>query len=120
MAQYVDGFVIPIPRDKIESYRKIAEEAGRIWKEYGALQYYECVGDDLAVKDQVSFSTLAGTKPNETVVFSWIVFESREHRDAVNAKVIADPRLQEMMKDTEMPFDASRMAYGGFRPIVIA
>jgi uncharacterized protein YbaA (DUF1428 family) len=120
MPQYVDGFVIPLPKDKIEDYRKIADAASKVWKDHGALSYYECVGDDLDVKDQLSFTKIAGAKPDETVVFAWIVFESREHRDQVNAKVMEDPRIKEAMKDMEMPFDCSRMAYGGFKPIVIA
>src|SRR5687767_1892609 len=118
MAHYVDGFVLPIPKDKIEQYRMIAESAGRVWKEHGAVEYYECVGEDLDVKDQVPFPRLANAKEDETVVFAWIVFKSREHRDEVNAKVLADDRLRCMMKDTEMPFDCSRMAYGGFTTIV--
>jgi uncharacterized protein YbaA (DUF1428 family) len=120
MSHYVDGFVIPLHKDKIETYRKIAEEAGSIWKEHGALEYYECVGDDLEVKDQVPFPKIIGAKPDETVVFSWIVFESREHRDAVNQKVISDPRLRNIMNEASMPFDCERMAYGGFRSIVEA
>jgi uncharacterized protein YbaA (DUF1428 family) len=120
MPHYVDGFVIPLHKDKIETYRKIAEEAGRIWKEHGALEYYECIGDDLEVKDQVPFPKIIGAKSDETVVFSWIVFESREHRDAVNQKVISDPRLRDMMNDGAMPFDLERMAYGGFKSIVEA
>jgi len=118
MSHYVDGFVIPIQRDKIETYRQIAQEAGKIWKEHGALQYFECVGDDLEVTDQVPFPKIAGAKPDETVVFSWIVFESREHRDSVNQKVISDPRLRNMMNEATMPFDCQRMAYGGFESIV--
>lgn len=120
MSHYVDGFVIPVPKDNIETYRKIAEEAGKVWKEHGALEYYECVGDDLDVQHQVPFTRLAGAKPDETVVFSWILFSSREHRDEVNKKVMADPRLNDMMKDGAMPFDCSRMAYGGFKSIVEA
>lgn len=120
MPHYVDGFVIPVPKNMIETYRKIAEQACQIWREYGALDYYECVGDDLEVKDQVPFTRLAGAGPDETVVFSWIVFESREHRDEVNAKVMADPRLAQMMESEAMPFDCKRMAYGGFKAIVKA
>ena len=118
MSHYVDGFVLPVPKDKVETYRQIAEEAGKIWKEHGALEYYECVGDDLEVTDQVPFTKLAGTTADETVVFSWILFKSREHRDEVNQKVIADPRLRHMMEEGAMPFDMTRMAYGGFKPIV--
>ena len=120
MAHYVDGFVIPVPKDKIDQYREIAEKAGKIWREHGALEYRECVGDDLDVKDQVPFPRLASAQPEETVVFSWIVYESREHRDAVNAKVLADPRIAEMGCEGGMPFDCTRMAYGGFKTIVEA
>jgi uncharacterized protein YbaA (DUF1428 family) len=115
---YVDGFVIPIPADKIETYRKIAAKAGKVWMEYGALEYRECVGDDLNVEQMVPFPKLAKAKPNETVVFSWIVYKNKAHRDKVNAKVMKDPRLEKMMKDTEMPFNMKRMAYGGFKTIV--
>lgn len=118
MSLYVDGFVLPVPKDKIEEYRRIADYAGKVWKEHGALEYRECVGEDLEVKEQVPFPKIAGTKPDETVVFAYIVFQSREHRDEVNAKVFADPRLHEAMKDASMPFDMNRMAYGGFTTIV--
>jgi uncharacterized protein YbaA (DUF1428 family) len=118
--KYVDGFVIPLQKDKIDLYRTMAEKACRIWKEHGALEFRECVGDDLEVKDQVPFSHLAGTKPGETVIFSWIVFESRESRDQVNAKVMADPRIKEMCDASNSPFDFKRMAYGGFKVIVDA
>jgi uncharacterized protein YbaA (DUF1428 family) len=118
--KYVDGFVIPLQKDKIELYRTMAEKACRIWKEHGALEFRECVGDDLEVKDQASFSHLAGTKPDETVIFSWIGFESRESRDQVNAKVMADPRIKQMCDASNSPFDFKRMAYGGFKIIVDA
>ena len=91
MPHYVDGFLLPVPKDKIDNYRQIAEEAGKVWREHGALEYRECVGDDLDVKDIVQFPRIIETKPDETVVFAWIVFESREHRDQVNAKVMAGP-----------------------------
>jgi uncharacterized protein YbaA (DUF1428 family) len=120
MAHYVDGYVLPLPNDKIDLYRQIAEEAGKIWREHGALEYRECVGDDLDVKDQVPFPRMIETKPDETVVFAWIVFESREHRDEVNAKVMKDPRLARMAELGPMPFDSKRMAYGGFKTIVEA
>src|SRR5688572_33371043 len=109
MSHYVDGFVIPVPKDKIETYRQIAEKACKIWMEHGALDYRECVGDDLDVKDQVPFTRLAGTGEGETVVFSWILYRTREHRDEVNAKVMADPRIKEMCGDGGMPFDCRRM-----------
>ncbi len=98
----------------------IAEKAGKIWKEYGALEYRECIGDDFEVKDLVPFPRLAGAQPDETVVFAWITFQSREHRDAVNAKVMADPRIKEMCDPASPPFDFKRMAYGGFTVLVDA
>ncbi len=118
MAKYVDGFLIPVPSDKLDQYKQIAEKAGAIWKDHGALDYSECVGDDLDVQDMVSFRPSAGTKPDETVVFSWITYKSREHRDAVNAAVMADPRMAEMMNEDANPFDCKRMAYGGFNMLV--
>lgn len=120
MAHYVDGFVLPIPKDKIDLYRSVAEEAGKIWREHGALEYRECIAEDMDAKDMVSFLQLAGATPEETVVFAWIVFESRASRDDVNAKVIADPRLRQMMSEGSMPFDLKRMAYGGFETLVKA
>lgn len=120
MAHYVDGFVLPIPKDKIDVYRRMSEVAGKVWKEHGALEYRECIGDDLDVKDMLSFPQMAGVQPGETVVFSWILFESRAHRDEVNAKAMKDPRLTEMMDPKDMPFDCKRMAYGGFETFVEA
>lgn len=118
MAKYVDGFLIPLPSDKLDEYKKIAEKAGEIWKEHGALDYCECIGDDLEIQDMVSFKSSANAGTNESVVFSWITYESREHRDAVNAAVMADPRMADMMKADANPFDCKRMAYGGFRMLV--
>jgi uncharacterized protein YbaA (DUF1428 family) len=109
-----------LPKDKIEEYRKVAELACEVWMEHGALDYRECLGEDLTVNDMVSFPQLAGAKPDETVVFAWIAYESREHRDAVNAKVMDDPRLKEMMSSDPQLFDCKRMAYGGFQTIVKA
>ncbi len=120
MSKYIDGFVIPVPKDKIEAYREVAAKASVIWKEHGALEYIEAVGDDLDTKDQVPFPTLANATPNETVIFAYIVYESREHRDAVNTKVMADPRIHEMHDPAHPLFDYKRMAYGGFRAIVEA
>ena len=116
---YVDGFVIPVPKKKVQAYRRIALKAGKIWREYGALEFRECVGDDLAVKGMVPFSRRIKLKPGETVVFSWIVFKSRAHRDRVNAKVMKDPRLARM-DPKSMPFDVKRMLYGGFKILVDA
>src|SRR5688572_9952331 len=118
MSRYIDGFVIPVPKDRIEDYRQMAEKASAIWKEFGALDYWECVGDDLDTKDMmVSFTQLAQEKPDETVVFAWVVFESREHRDRANEKIMSDPRLQGMMNQDKPVFDYKRMAYGGFREL---
>jgi uncharacterized protein YbaA (DUF1428 family) len=118
---YVDGFVIPVPKRNIEAYRRIARKAGKIWKEYGALEYRECVGDDLNVKNMQGitlFPRAARAKLNETVMFSWIVYKSKAHRDRVNAKVMRDPRMLKMMTNMTMPFDVKRMVYGGFKAIV--
>lgn len=115
---YIDGFVLVVPRKKLAAYAKIARLAGKVWREHGALDYRECVGDDLKVKFGMPFTKLAGTRPGETVVFSYILYKSRGHRDRVNAKVMADPRMQKQPPD--MPFDPRRMAAGGFRTIVSA
>jgi uncharacterized protein YbaA (DUF1428 family) len=119
MANYVDGYVFPIPKKSVEHYRRIAQTAGRVWREHGALQYFECVGDDLKSKWGVAFPKRVRTRPGETVVFSWVVFRSRAHRDRVNAKVMKDPRIANMDM-TSMPMDPKRMTYGGFRVIVQA
>ena len=115
---YVDGFVLVVPKKKIPGYTKIARLAGKVWREHGALDYRECVGDDLKVKFGVPFTKLAKTKPGETIVFAYILYKSRAHRDRVNAKVMADPRMQKVPPD--MPFDPRRMANGGFKTIVAA
>ena len=120
MAHYVDGFVIPIAKKNLAAYRKISRKAGKIWRELGALDYRECVGDDLAVKGMRSFMTVAGAKAGETVVFSWIVYKSKAHRNRVNALIMKDPRIEKMMGGEPMPFDVARMAYGGFKTIVEA
>ena len=112
---YVDGFVIPVPKKNLQAYRRMAQKAGRIWKEHGALEYRECAGDDLSVKMGTPFPSLVKLKRDETVVFSWIVYKSRAQRDRVNAKVMKDPRLESMMDPKAMPFDPKRMAYGGFK-----
>ena len=119
MAHYVDGFVIPLPKNKIDEYRRIAEKSGEVWRDHDALEYREWLGEDLNVKGRVPFSRLIDCKPDETVVFAWIVFESRAHRDEVNAKVMKDPRLAKMGPEA-MPFDCKRMAYGGFEVLVDA
>ena len=114
---YVDGFVIPIAKKHIPFYRRVAQKAGKIWREHGALDYKECVGDDLDIKKVVPFPRSARAKRGETVVFSWIVFKSRAHRDRVNAKVMKDPRIAKMLPEG-MPFDMKRMVYGGFKVLV--
>ena len=113
--KYVDGFVIPIPKKNVPAYMRMSKKAGRVWREYGALEYRECAGDDLDAQSGTPFPRLAKTKRGETVVFSWIVYKSRAHRDAVLAKVMKDPRIAKMMPPTSMPFDPKRMAYGGFK-----
>jgi uncharacterized protein YbaA (DUF1428 family) len=110
---YVDGFVVPVPKEKIEDYKALARKAGEIWKEHGALAFVECIGDDVPYGELTSFPRAVQAKDDEIVVFSWIDYESREQRDAVNAKVMADPRLKADM--SEMPFDGKRMIYGGFK-----
>jgi uncharacterized protein YbaA (DUF1428 family) len=111
---YVDGFILPLPKNNIDKYREIASKAGAVWREYGALEYHECIADDVKPGEVTSFPQSVLLEPNETTVFAWIVYKSREHRDEVLAKVLADPR----MKSSDMPFDAKRMIYGGFQSIV--
>ena len=119
--QYVDGFVLPVPKKNLQAYRRMARAACRIWREHGALDYKECVGDDLKKTQwSVPFPRLVKLKPGETVVFAYIVYKSRAHRDRVNARVMRDPRLGASMQDTPMPFDMKRMAYGGFKVLVSA
>lgn len=118
MGKYIDGFVLPLAKENVAKYREMAQKAGEVWKEHGALGFYETVGDDLEIKDMLSFKTIAGTSENETVIFSWIIFESREHRDKVNAAVMNDPRIKEEMELGKMMVDFKRMAYGGFKTLV--
>ncbi len=115
MAYYIDAFLLPLPTNKVKTYQRISAKAGKIWMDHGALEYRECVGDDLFVQGLLSFTKPVKTKPGETVVFSWILYKSRKHRDAVNAKVMADER---MMEPPDMPFDMKRMAMGGFKTLV--
>lgn len=117
---YVDGFVLPVPKKNLAAYRRMAKAAGKVWSEHGALQFRECLGDDLNHKMGVPFTRLAKAKAGETVFFSFIVYKSRAHRDRVNAKVMKDPRLSKMMEGKKMPFDVKRMAYGGFKAVVEA
>jgi len=118
--RYVDGFVLPVPKKNLKTYFRMAKKAGKIWREHGALEYRECVGDDLKVRMGLPFPRLAKLKAGETTVFSWIVYKSRGHRDRVNAKVMKDPRLAAMCDSKSMPFDVKRMAYGGFKVVVDA
>ena len=115
---YVDAFVLPVPKKNLQAYRRMSQKAGKIWRSHGALEYRECAGDDLDTKFGVSFPRQMKLKPGETVVFSWIVFKSRAHRDRVNAKVMKDPRLADSMDPRTMPFEVSRMVYGGFKVFV--
>ena len=119
--KYVDGFVLVVPKKNLKAYEAMAKVAGKVWKEHGALEYFECLGDDLKTKFGLPFPKLAKAKPGEVVVFSFIVYKSRAQRDKVNAKVMKDPRLNQMMgPDQPMPFDIKRMAYGGFEVLVEA
>ncbi len=120
MAHYIDGYVIPIPKKNVNTYRRGAKKAGRVWRDHGALEFRECVGDDLNVKMGLPFPRGIKSKPGETVLFSYIVFKSRAHRDRVNMMVMKDPRLAKMMGSKAMPFDVKRMMYGGFKTIVEA
>lgn len=120
MARYVDGFVVPVPKKNLPSYLKMARLGAKVWRDHGALEYRECIGDDLNVKFGMPFPRGIKAKPGETVVFSWIVFKSRKHRDAVNAKVMKDPRVTGSMASAAAPFDLKRMLYGGFKVAVDA
>ena len=117
---YVDGFVVPVPRKNLPAYRRMAKLAGKVWKEYGALDYKEWISDDVKVGKVTSFPRSVKLKPGETVVFAWIVYKSRAHRDRVNAKVMKDPRLADMMDLKSIPFDGKRLIYGGFKILVAA
>jgi uncharacterized protein YbaA (DUF1428 family) len=117
--RYVDGYVLPVPTKNLQAYRRLAQTGAKIWREHGALEFRECVGDDLDVKWGVPFPRRIKLKRGETVVLSWIVFKSRAHRDRVNARVMKDPRLAKM-DPKSMPFDPKRMVYGGFRVLVDA
>jgi uncharacterized protein YbaA (DUF1428 family) len=116
---YVDGFVVPVPKKKVQAYRRLAQKAGKVWREHGALEFRECIADDVKVGKLTSFPRSVKLKPSETVMFSWITYKSRAHRDRVNAKVMKDKRIAGMDLKL-MPFDAKRMIYGGFKVIVEA
>lgn len=113
---YVDGFVIAVPKQNLDAYRSLAHKSGEVWKEHGALAYVECIGDDVPYGNLTSFPRAVQAKDDEVVVFSWIVYESRQKRDAVNAKVMADPRIKDTMSN--MPFDGKRMIFGGFETMM--
>ncbi len=119
MAHYLDGYVIPLPKKSVNAYRRAAQKAGKIWRDHGALEFRECIGDDLNIKMGLPFPRGIKIKSGETVLFSYVLFKSRGHRDRVNAKVMRDPRLVKLMK-SPMPFDVKRMLYGGFKTIVEA
>ena len=116
--RYVDGYVLPLPKKNVAAYRRMAQKAGKVWRDHGALEFIECVADDVKPGKHTSFPQSVKLKPSETVVFSWIVFKSRAHRDRVNAKVMKDPRLAKMMDPKAMPFDGKRMFWGGFKVLV--
>ena len=115
---YVDGFVVPVPRKSLAAYRRLSQKAGKVWREHGAIDYRECVGDDVKVGKITSFPQSVKLKPGEVVVFSWIIYKSRTQRDRINAKVMKDPRLADMMDPKSLPFDAKRMFFGGFKVFV--
>lgn len=115
---YVDGFLLAVPEKNLDAYRKMARKAGKVWKEYGAIDYVECVADDVQPGKVTSFPQAVKLKPGEVVVFSWITYKSRRQRDSVNKKVMADPRIAAMGPPNSMPFDGKRMMWGGFKSIV--
>ena len=118
MAHYIDGFVLPVPRDRLNEYKRLVEAAAEIWKEHGALDYREYVGDDLKLEGTRSFTDLIAATEDEIIVFGWVIFDSREARDLANEKVAADPRMADLIDSSNSGFDAKRMAYGGFRSLV--
>ena len=120
MARYVDGFVLPVPRRKLAAYRRLAKFASKVFREHGALEYRECLGEDMKPGFGLPFPKLAGARKDEVVLFSWILYRSRAHRDRVNAKVMKDPRMAAMCGAEDMPFDIARMATGGFEVMVEA
>jgi uncharacterized protein YbaA (DUF1428 family) len=116
--RYVDGYVLPVPKKNVAAYRRMAQKAGKVWRDHGALEYIECVADDVKPGKHTSFPQSVKLKPTETVVFAYIVYKSRVHRDRVNAKAMKDPRLANMMDPKAMPFDGKRMFWGGFKALV--
>ena len=116
--RYVDGFVLPVPKKNVAAFRRMAQKAGKVWRKHGALEYIECVADDVKPGKYTSFPQSVKLKPNETVVFAYIVYKSRAHRDRINARVMKDPSLAKMMDPKAMPFDEKRMFWGGFKALV--
>lgn len=120
MGNYVDGFIVPVPKKNVAAYVKMAKIGAKVWRDHGALAYQECIADDVKVGKITSFPRSVKRKGNETVFFSWIIYKSRAHRDSVLKKVMKDPRLAHMMNPDKMPFDGMRMIYGGFKTLVVA
>lgn len=118
MAGYVDGFVIAVPKNKVNDYKKLARICGKIWMEYGALSFFECLADDVKKGKLTSFPQAVKLKKNEVVFFSYITYKSKASRDSINKKVMKDPRMEKLMLKTEIPFDSKRMIWGGFKPVV--
>ena len=118
--RYVDGYVVPVPKKNLAAYRRMAQKAGKVWRDHGALEYIECVAADVKPGKRTSFPQSVKLKPEETVVFAYVVFKSRAHRDQVNAKVMKDPRLANMMDPKALPFDGKRMFWGGFKALIEA
>lgn len=116
--KYVDGFVVPVPKKKLAAYKRMSRKAGKVWREHGAIEYVECVADDVKPGKVTSFPQAVNLKPNEVVVFSWVVYKNRAARDRVMQKVMTDPRLRDMMNPKKQPFDGMRMFWGGFKTIV--
>ena len=117
---YVDGYVVPVPKKKLRAYKQMAEKAGKVWMEHGALEYIEAAADDVKAGKWTSFPQSVKLKPNETIIFAYVVFKSRAHRDSVNKKVMNDPRLKDMCDPKNLPFDGKRMFWGGFKVLVNA
>ena len=118
MGHYIDGFVLPIPRDRLDEYKRLVKEVAAIWKEHGAIDYREYVGDDMSLEGTRSFTDLVASTEGEAIVFGWVLFDSREARDLANEKVAKDPRMADLISSSDTGFDAGRMAYGGFVPLV--
>ena len=118
MAHYVDGFIVPVPKRNVQAYKRMARKAGKVWREYGALEYIECAGDDVKPGKVTSFPQAVKLKKGETVFFSWIIYNSRKDRDRINSKVMRDPRLASMMDPKKLPFDGMRMFWGGFKSVI--